>query len=55
VIFVPNHWSGDTSPSREDIAITNKLENIGEAVAVRVLDHVIVGDGAYANMLEKRY
>jgi DNA repair protein RadC len=55
VILVPNHRSGDTSPSREDIAITNKRENTGETVAVRVLDHVMVGDGAYANMLEKRY
>jgi hypothetical protein len=55
VILVPTHRSGDASPSREDMAITDKLENTGEGVAVRVLDHVIAGDGAYANMLEKRY
>jgi DNA repair protein RadC len=55
VIFVHNHPSGDPSPSREDIAITEKLESAGEAVGIRVLDHVIVGDGEYASMLEKGY
>jgi DNA repair protein RadC len=55
VIFVHNHPSGDPSPSREDIAITGKLEDAGEAVGIRVLDHVIIGDGEYASMLEKGY
>jgi DNA repair protein RadC len=55
VIFVHNHPSGDPSPSREDIAITGKLEGAGEAVGIRVLDHVIIGDGEYASMLEKGY
>lgn len=55
VIFVHNHPSGDPSPSREDIMITERLESAGEALGIRVLDHVIIGDGAYASMLEKGY
>ncbi len=55
VIFVHNHPSGDTSPSREDISITEKLAVAGEAVGIRVLDHVIIGDGSYTSMLEKGY
>ncbi len=55
VIFVHNHPSGDPSPSREDILLTEKLETAGETVGIRVLDHIIVGDGAYSSMLEKGY
>lgn len=55
VIFVHNHPSGDTSPSREDISITDRLFNAGEIVGIKVLDHVIIGDGKYTSMMEKGY
>jgi DNA repair protein RadC len=55
VIFVHNHPSGDPTPSRDDIAITERLEQAGETVGIRVLDHIIIGDGRYASMLEKGY
>ena len=49
VIFVHNH------PSREDIAITERLVDVGEIVGIKVLDHVIIGDGKYTSMMEKGY
>lgn len=55
VIFVHNHPSGDPGPSREDIALTAKLSGAGETVGIRVLDHIIIGDGTYTSMLEKGY
>jgi len=55
VIFIHNHPSGDPTPSREDIAITEKLENAGETLGIKVLDHIIVADGGYSSMLEKGY
>lgn len=55
VIFVHNHPSGDPSPSRDDILITGRLESAGETVGIRVLDHIIIGDGQYASMREKGY
>ena len=55
VIFVHNHPSGDPQPSREDILITEKLASAGETVGIRVLDHIIIGDGEYTSMLEKGY
>jgi len=55
VIFIHNHPSGDPTPSREDIAITEKLENAGETLGIKVLDHIIVADGGYTSMLEKGY
>jgi DNA repair protein RadC len=55
VIFVHNHPSGDPSPSREDILITERLVNAGEIIGIRVLDHIIIGDGKYTSMTEKGY
>lgn len=53
VIFVHNHPSGDPTPSRDDILVTGRLQEAGEMLGIKVLDHIIVGDGQYASMLEK--
>lgn len=55
VIFVHNHPSGDPSPSREDIAITERLADAGEIIGIKVLDHVIIGYNNYVSMMEKGY
>ncbi len=47
VIFVHNHPSGDTRPSQEDILLTKRLVQAGDVLGIRVLDHVIVGDGGH--------
>jgi len=55
VIFVHNHPSGDPSPSREDILITERLVSVGEVIGIKVLDHIIIGDEKYTSMKEKGY
>jgi DNA repair protein RadC len=55
VIFVHNHPSGDPSPSREDISITERLVSVGELIGIKVLDHIIIGDEKYTSMREKGY
>lgn len=52
IIFVHNHPSGDPNPSREDISITERLVHTGEIVGIRVLDHVIIGDGKYTSFMD---
>ncbi|WP_020678104.1 JAB domain-containing protein [Geopsychrobacter electrodiphilus] len=47
VLFIHNHPSGDTAPSREDIEITKRLKDAGELLGIRVLDHLIVGEAGY--------
>ncbi|OGQ95907.1 MAG: DNA repair protein [Deltaproteobacteria bacterium RIFOXYD12_FULL_57_12] len=44
VILAHNHPSGDSTPSRQDIELTDKLREILKVIDVRVLDHLIVGD-----------
>lgn len=55
VIFVHNHPSGDPTPSSEDTVITEKLSSAGDTIGIKVLDHIIIGDGSYTSMLEKGY
>lgn len=44
VILAHNHPSGDTTPSHQDITLTDKLREILKVIDVSVLDHLIVGD-----------
>ena len=38
-----NHPSGNPTPSKEDIAMTQRLENMTEIFEIEILDHFIVG------------
>ena len=53
VILVHNHPSGNTEPSKEDIAITRQLVDAGRIVDIRVLDHIIIGGDAYTSLAER--
>jgi len=55
VLFVHNHPSGDPSPSRDDLAITERLVETGRIVGINVLDHVIISDNGYVSLKEKGY
>ena len=45
MILVHNHPSGDPVPSQEDVHITRRIQEIGEVFDIRVLDHIIFGEG----------
>ena len=53
LILVHNHPTGDPTPSAEDMAITKRLCEAGDLLGIRVLDHVIVGDGQYLSFAER--
>jgi DNA repair protein RadC len=52
VILVHNHPSGDPTPSAEDRAVTRQLAEAGRAVGIPVLDHVVVGRGAFVSLVD---
>lgn len=52
IILVHNHPSGDPTPSAEDRAVTRQLAEAGRALGIPVLDHVVVGDGAWRSAAE---
>ena len=50
-----NHPSGETTPSQQDIQLTNRLVGAGELLGIKLLDHLIIGDGAFTSLKEKGY
>ena len=50
-----NHPSGDTEPSQQDIQLTNRLYEAGELLGIKLLDHLIIGDGTFTSLKEKGY
>lgn len=47
IAFLHNHPSGDPAPSPEDIEITRRLKECADIFGIRVLDHLVLGDGRY--------
>lgn len=47
IIVIHNHPSNNTTPSKEDIELTNKLFEIGNIMAIPVIDHIIIGIDNY--------
>jgi DNA repair protein RadC len=52
VVLIHNHPSGDPTPSREDIETTHRLMECGNLMGIRVLDHLVIGDGRYVSIRE---
>jgi len=53
VILVHNHPSGVAEPSRADELLTQRLKEALALVDVRVLDHLVVGDGEITSFSER--
>ncbi len=47
IICVHNHPSGDSTPSKEDKVITQKIREIGIIHGIKLLDHIIIGNNNY--------
>lgn len=53
VIFAHNHPSGIAEASQADKAITERLVKALSLLDIRVLDHIIIGDGEFTSFAEK--
>lgn len=53
VILAHNHPSGVAEPSQADRRITDRLTQALDLVGVRVLDHMVVGDGDVVSFAER--
>jgi len=48
IIVAHNHPSGDTTPSREDWAVYDRLKECANLLGVAVLDSLIVGNDVFS-------
>ena len=53
VILVHNHPAGVAEPSRADELLTARLKETLSLIEVRVLDHIVVGDGDFVSFSER--
>ncbi len=52
IACVHNHPSGNTTPSREDKRFTEALKTACEAMDIKLVDHLIVGDDRFFSFAE---
>lgn len=53
LICLHNHPAGDSRPSAEDKRFTQELVNAGNALQIKILDHIIIGRKGYFSFLDK--
>ncbi|HGY9624064.1 DNA repair protein RadC [Pseudomonas juntendi] len=53
LILCHNHPSGNSEPSQDDVHLTVSLKRGLALIDVRVLDHIIIGDGEPLSMVEQ--
>ena len=53
VIFAHNHPSGVAEPSDTDVRLTRKLIDALALIDVRVLDHLVIGQGVQTSLAER--
>lgn len=49
IIIVHNHPSGDPTPSKSDVEMTNEVCEAGKALGITVHDHIIIGRNGHAS------
>jgi DNA repair protein RadC len=53
IICVHNHPSANIEPSQEDKKFTQELSSAGKLMGIKVLDHIIVGDGNHFSFADE--
>lgn len=53
IILVHNHPSGDPSPSRDDYALTERIQKAGDLLGISLMDHIVIGDHRYYSFAEE--
>lgn len=51
IILIHNHPSGVPDPSGEDLTITRTMIKACELMGLKLLDHVIIGEGSYRSII----
>lgn len=55
IILAHNHPGGDPTPSREDVMLTDRINESASGLDIRILDHLVVTDSEYYSFNEHGY
>ena len=53
IVILHNHPSGDPTPSRQDVLVTQKIKEVSDLVEIPLLDHISIGDNRYTSFIQK--
>ena len=53
IVLLHNHPGGDPSPSMDDAELTRRVEESGDLIGIKLLDHIIIGDRIYFSFQEE--
>jgi DNA repair protein RadC len=53
IILCHNHPSGNIIPSKEDIELTKKIQDVAKLLGIELLDHLIIGENGYYSFFEE--
>ena len=54
IVLLHNHPSGDCTPSKDDIAVTDRLAEGSRIFSIELCDHIISGDNEYYSFYENK-
>lgn len=54
IILVHNHPSGDSTPSKSDFLVTDRVYECSDIMGIELLDHIVIGDGTYESIFKER-
>ena len=52
IVIIHNHPSGDPTPSKEDVKLTDRLVDTGRLIGINLIDHIIIGDNKFTSLRE---
>jgi DNA repair protein RadC len=53
VLLAHNHPSGESSPSPQDVTLTELVNQVGTMLGIAVLDHIVVGQQMWTSLRER--
>ena len=53
MILIHNHPSGDSTPSKVDIQITQRLFDVAQLFDIELLDHIVIGNGNFTSIMSR--
>lgn len=54
IVLLHNHPSGNCTPSKDDIAVTDRLAEGSRIFSIELCDHIIIGDNEYYSFYENK-
>ena len=50
IVLIHNHPSGDTTPSPDDLSVTQRIYEAGNLIGIQLMDHIIVAGDKYISL-----